>query len=159
MAEIKKPLDWDQLYPGRFLKAGELLGRKVTLTIQSVDLDELEGEKGKKLQGVVSFTETPRQIPLNKTNGICLREMFGRKLPEWVGKKVTLFEDVCRNPATGENGPCIRVWGSPSLAADKVVAVALHRRKPYMVTLHAPIRSSHGQSSREPGDDGPDGAP
>lgn len=141
----KKPADWDELYPGRFLKAGELGDRKVTLTIASVDTEELEGDKGKKVKGIIAFERTPRQLALNRTNGVCLREMFGRKLDAWPGKRVTLF-------AAEWNGePCIRVWGSPDITSDMSIEVALPRRKPTKMVMHA-VRAS--QPGREPGSDG-----
>lgn len=147
MAALKKPVDWDDLYPGRFLKAGELHGKKFTLTIKDIDLDELEGENGKKIKGVVSFDETPKQIALNKTNGICLRAMFGRKLPEWVGKRITIFPDKWN----GED--CIRIWGSPDIERDEEVQVQLPRRKPIKMTLHKVIAGAKQAATREPGED------
>jgi len=127
----KKPVDWDELYPGRFLKAGELQGKKVTLTISDVDTDELVDDEGKKkVKGIVSFSERPIQLPLNKTNGLCLKAMFGRKLPEWVGKKITLFPDKWN----GED--CIRIWGSPEIPSDIDVEVKLPRRKPFTMKMH-----------------------
>ena len=126
----QKPSVFDQLYPGRFLKAGELLGKKVTLTIRDTDLEELVGDDGKpKAKAVVSFRETDKQLVLCKTNGICLKEMFGVQLAEWVGKRVTIFPDVWN----GE--PAIRVWGSPDLQADRDVQITLPRRKPFRKTL------------------------
>lgn len=130
-APMKKPVDWDELYPGRFLKAGELLGKKATLTIKSVELEELVGDSGKKVKGVISFRETPKQIALNRTNGVCLREMFGRKIPEWEGKRVTIF------PGEWNGEPCIRIWGSPDIQADMQIEVALPRRRPIPMTMHA----------------------
>lgn len=147
---LKKPIDWDELYPGRFLKAGELQGKQVTLTISDIDLEELEGETGKKIKGVLSFKETPKQIPLNKTNGICLREMFGRKVAEWVGRRVTIF------PGEWNGEMCIRIWGSPELTEDKRIEVALPRRRPIPMTLHA-VKSTRGrqaEAAREPGSEG-----
>lgn len=130
MGDLKKPVDWDDLYPGRFLKAGQLHGKKVTLTIASVDVDELESDKGKKVKGVVTFKETTFQLALNRTNGLCLKAMFGRKLSDWPGKRCTLF-------ASQWNGEeCIRVWGSPDLAADETISVQLPRRAPIPMTLH-----------------------
>lgn len=136
---LSKPVDWDQLYPGRFLKAGELLGKQVTLTIKSVDLDELEGDKGKKVKGIISFDGTPKQLALNRTNGTCLREMFGRMLPAWVGKRVTLF------PGEWNGEPCIRVWGSPDIERDMKIEVALPRRKPIAMVMHA-VKRGNGQA-------------
>lgn len=133
-AEMKrmfdKPVDFDQLYPGRFMKAGEFAGKKPTLTISAVDLDELEGDKGKQVKGVVSFKETEKQWCLNKTNGICLKEMFGRKVQDWVGHRVTLFA------GQWDGEEAIRVWGTPELDADKEVTVQLPRRRPIKMTMH-----------------------
>lgn len=129
--KLPKPVDWDQLYPGRFLKAGEFQGKKVTLTIAEVDLDELIGNDGsKKVKGVVTFRETPKQIPLNKTNGLCLRAMFGRKVQEWIGKKIILFAGQWN----GEEA--IRIWGSPEIAEEQSVEIALPRKKPFNMTMH-----------------------
>ena len=130
-AEHKKPVDFDQLYPGRFLKAGELLGRKVTLTIADVDTEMLMGEDGKdKAKATLTFKETPKQLVMCKTNGLCIKEMFGKSLAEWIGKRVTLFPD------TWNGEPCIRVWGSPDIEADLDVQISLPRRRPFKKTLH-----------------------
>lgn len=124
-------MDFDQLYPGRFIKAGELLGKKVTLTITEVDLEDLMGDDGKeKAKAIVSFRETPKKMVTCKTNGICLREMFGKKLSEWVGKRVTIFPD------TWNGEPCIRIWGSPDIEAELEVTVTLPRRRPFKKTMH-----------------------
>src|SRR3954464_4429909 len=127
---FEKPVDWDQLYPGRFIKTGDLLGKNVTLKIASVDLDELEGETGKKVKGVISFEKTEKQLALNKTNGICLKDMFGKKVQEWVGKRVTLFASVWN----GEDA--IRVYGSPDIAEAREITVQLPRKRPIAMTMH-----------------------
>jgi hypothetical protein len=128
---FKKPVDFDQLYPGRFLKAGELLGQKFTVTISDVDLEELQGDDGtKKAKAILSFRETEKKLVTCKTNGVCLREMFGRKVAEWVGKRVTLFPD------TWNGEPCIRVWGSPDIDRDFDVEITLPRRRPFKKTMH-----------------------
>jgi hypothetical protein len=125
-----KPVDWDQLYPGRFIKTGDLLGKNVTLKIASIDLDELEGETGKKVKGVISFERTEKQLALNKTNGICLKEMFGKKVQEWVGKRVTLM------PSLWNGEDCIRIYGSPDIEVDKEITVQLPRKRPQRMTMH-----------------------
>lgn len=126
-----KPVDWDELYPGRFIKAGEFKGKKPTLTIKDVDTELLAGDDGKeKLKGVISFVETPKQLPLNKTNGICLKAMFGRKVQEWVGKRVTLFAGMWNNEEA------TRIWGSPDLKEELAVEVKLPRKKPIAMTMH-----------------------
>lgn len=125
-----KPVDFDQLYAGRFLKAGELLGKKVTLTISDVDLETLQGEDGsKKAKAILSFEKTEKKLVTCKTNGICIKAMFGPKLADWIGKKITIFPDSWN----GE--PCIRVWGSPDIEKDIDVVIALPRRRPFTKTM------------------------
>ena len=145
--KLKKPTVFDQLYSGRFLKAGELMGKKVTLTITDVDLEELQGDDGtKKAKAIISFKETEKKLVSCKTNGLCLKEMWGKELAGWLGKRVTIFEDVW----SGE--PCIRVWGSPDIAADVEVTVTLPRRRPFKKVLHK--MDAQPKRSREPGEDG-----
>jgi hypothetical protein len=130
------PVDWDQLYPGRFLKAGEFNGKKPTLTITAVQLDELEGTKGKQIKGLVSFKEVDRQLALNRTNGVCIKAMFGRLLSDWVGKRITLFA----HPYEGD--VCIRVWGSPDIPQDFEAKVELPRKRPFNMTMHKVLPKS-----------------
>lgn len=145
----KKPVDWDELYPGRFLKAGQILAtkqKKIMLTITDVSTEKLRTDQGEKVKGIVSFQETDVGLALNKTNGICLKAMFGRKLSEWVGKRIVLFPDKFN----GDD--CIRVWGSPDISADMVVQIELPRRKPYPMTMHAPKDAKGGAAPKD--DDG-----
>jgi hypothetical protein len=145
---LPKPVDWDELFPGRFLKAGDFKGKKVTLTMASVKIEELIGDKGPQIKGVIAFKETEKQWALNKTNGICLKEMFGRKVPEWEGKRVTLFPD------TWDGELCIRVWGSPELETDKEVTISLPRKRPFKKVMHkvsapAAVKSSSKSAADE----------
>jgi hypothetical protein len=121
---IEKPVDWDELYPGRFIKAGDLKGKQVTLTIAAVRVEELVCENESKMKGVLSFEKTDKQLPLNKTNGICMKAMFGRHLQSWPGKRVTLF------PGEFKGEPAIRIYGSPDIDSDMNVTVALPRKRP-----------------------------
>lgn len=142
---MSKPTVYDHLFPGRFLKAGLLLGKKVTLSIKDVDTEQLEGEDGKKqVKAILSFKETPMQHVMPKTNALCLKAMFGQNLADWVDKRITIFE------STWNNEPCIRVWGSPDIEADMKVTIQLPRRRPFDMTLHAVKSKSQAQSQSEP---------
>lgn len=146
------PVDWDELYPGRFIKACDFKGKKPTLEISAVRIEELHGDKGLKIKGVISFRGKDKQWALNKTNGICLREMFGKKVQEWVGHKVTLFA------APYEGDEAIRVWGSPELPADREVSIQLPRKRPFNMILHAvpgPKPVGGNPSAPPPTDDEP----
>lgn len=148
MNNLAKPVDFDQLYPGRFLKSGELLGRKVTVTIADVEIDELEGEKGKRIQGIIFLKGKNKQIVLNKTNGLCLKAMFGRKLSEWIGKRIVIFQDKTRMGA--DTVDCIRIWGSPDIPRDMKVTINLPRRKPFDMTMHKTGERSEQPPANEP---------
>jgi hypothetical protein len=128
------PTHFDELYPGLYLKAGEFKGKKPTLTIASVKLDELEGLTGKKVKGCVGFERTSKQLVLNKTNGLCLKAMFGNKPQEWIGHKVTLYA------GTWNAEECIRVWGSPEVAADFELKIELPRKRPFNMTMHKVVQ-------------------
>jgi hypothetical protein len=124
--------DFDELYPNRFMKAGELKGRDVTLTIKEVLLEELDGKKGPQMKGILSFERTSKQLTLNKTNGLCIREMFGRATADWIGKRITIY------PQAVDYEDCdlaIRVRGSPDIAAPITFTLELSRKKPRKVTL------------------------
>lgn len=134
---LKKPLDWDELYPGKYLKAGQLGDRKPTLTIKSVDVERLQDDKGAdKIKGVITFVEVPYAWALNKTNGIVLRELFGRALESWIGKRVTLYRGAVES-GSQRGEPAVRVWGTPELERDREVMIDLPRKRPFAVTVHA----------------------
>lgn len=128
----RKPVDYDELYPGQFLKSGAFAEwEKKPLTIADVDVDDLESDKGKRTKGTVEFKEVSQKLVLNSTNGQCIKGMFGRALKDWYGKRIALFVSEW----AGE--PCLRVWGSPDIEADIVVEVKLPRKKPIKMTMHA----------------------
>lgn len=136
-------MDYEELYPGKFLKAGLFKGRDVTLTIQRVILEVLEGDKGKERRGILVFAETERQLVLNKTNGICLKGMFGRETDAWVGKQVTLYPTEVMFGTTKDLG--IRVRGSPDLPRNIEVEIKLAKKKPRKVVMEkTPPRKGKG---------------
>lgn len=139
---LKKPVDWDELYPGRFLKAGQLGPRPVVFTIASVDLDLLMGDDGKEQKkGVISFRETEFQITANKTNGLCLKAMFGRDVQKWIGKRVALFQGRWK----GE--PAVRIYGSPDITEDISVEIKLPKRRAETMVMHGP-RKQQGNAEQ-----------
>ena len=87
----KKVSSYDDLYVGRFLKAGNLKGRQVTLKIAAVWTEELTGERGASRKAIVSFEKTDMQHVMPKINGTCLKAMFGGDVTQWIGKRVTFW--------------------------------------------------------------------
>lgn len=117
--------DYDQLFPGRFLKAGLFNGKHATLTIADVRLEKLPDSKKKKDvgKGVISFRETELELVLNKTNGECLKGMFGRRTGQWIGRRVTFYPETVK--AFGSKKLAIRVLGSPDLPKDAEIQLQL----------------------------------
>jgi hypothetical protein len=133
MAEYQeKSVDnFDELFPGNYIKSGDV-ANKPTYTIKRATLRLVEGNKGDGavLKGNVYLEEEQRTWLLNRTNGECLKAMFGKSLKGWEGKRVTLFEGVF------EEQPCIRVWGSPDIPADTSITLALGRKRPFKMLMH-----------------------
>ena len=134
---------FDELYPGRFLKAGLFNGQPVTYTISDIDREELEGERGTEPKIVVSFKETPLKLVLAKINAVAVKAMFGAQVPEWIGKRVTLYGTTSLMPMpTRKDEPCIRVWGSPDIKEEVRVEWTPPRRKQKVVQVLKPVASA-----------------
>lgn len=137
---MQRDYDYDELYPGRFLKAVEFQGKDVTLTIVAVDIEEMPDKKGNKVnkdgervkvKPLLTFAKpngqpVEKQLVMNRTNGECLKGMFGRKVSGWIGKRVTLYPATVE--AFGEEQLAIRVRGSPDIAADMALELRLGQK-------------------------------
>lgn len=126
--EVRRPDVWSELFPGRFIKADLFKGKRVTLTITDVVLEKLPDEvKGEQTRGILSFQQTPMQLAINKTNGLCLRAMFGDRPPSWVGKRVTFQSEL---DSFGKlKVDAVRIYGSPDIDQDVEVEVKMPKRK------------------------------
>jgi hypothetical protein len=143
---MTKVYDFDELYPGRFLKAAAFGETRPTFEISDVNVEELVGNDGPRIKAIISFKGEKQMLVACKTNGICIREMFGRKTQEWLGKRITLFASEW----AGE--PCIRVWGSPDIDGDKQVIIQLPRKKPITMLMRftGQRQEQRTQASAEP---------
>lgn len=125
--------NFDELYPGRFLKAG-LVENKPTYTIKDVNLEGLETEDNKvSKKGIISFTDCEFELTLNKTNGVCLAAMFGKKVANWIGKRVTLCSEQTKFGR--ETVDAVRICGSPDISEPITVSINMPKRKPVQRTL------------------------
>lgn len=156
---MKNDYDYDQLFPGRFLKSGEFKGREATLTIADIDLEELEDRKGKRLKCILTFKETKKQLVLNRTNGETLKGMFGRKANAWVGKRITFYPATVE--AFGAPTLAIRVRGSPDIAADMEITCKVGRQGDVRVKMKktGPKPAAKPQTNGKPATPAPAAAP
>lgn len=100
-----------QLYDRDYLGSWDLPENKdVTVTISAVAGGELVGSGGKKSKKpVISFAGKDKKFVCNVTNAKAIAGMYGNQVEEWKGKRITLYVSTTRDPATGNDIPCIRV--------------------------------------------------
>jgi hypothetical protein len=155
MSNETKPISFDEMFPGRFLKAGLLRGMEVTLKISAVDLEKLPDDKGaEKSRGIISFAGREMQMVMNKTNASCIAAMFGKKVQDWVGHSITIAPET--DKFGSETVDCIRVVGSPELKAPLGIAIKMPRRKPKQRTLRVTSTGAKPAASQpvDPDQDG-----
>src|SRR5579871_6087371 len=125
-------MDYELMFPGRFLKAAELQGKDVTVTIKAVKLEKMTDGKEKETKGIVSFVETPKEWALNRTNAEACKLIWRRDTKAWEGRPITLFPLQMDDPFSDQEKPekilAIRVRGSPDLTEPKSATVPRGRK-------------------------------
>src|SRR3990167_4853508 len=74
-----------------FLKAEDLEGAELKLTISSVEIREYEEKGYKKRKPVLSFHGTDKKLVSNKTNSLMIAEHHGSSIEGWVNKEIIIF--------------------------------------------------------------------
>ncbi len=139
-----KGLDYDALFPGRFIKAGDFKGKDVTVTIATVRIEDLPNDAGgNKVKGIIGFEGKKKEWVLNRTNGEALKAMWGRDTGDWIGKRVTLY------PAPFNGDLAVRVRGSPDLKAPLDFELKLPRKRPQKTRLLV-TGKANGKAAPEP---------
>ena len=94
-------ISYDDMFPPKYLKAEDLEGTTMKVTISSLD-QELMRDGTTKF--VLSLAGHKRGLVLNKTNGKALAMAFGKDSGGWPGKEIELFPvavDFQGTPTTG----------------------------------------------------------
>lgn len=109
------------LFPGKYLKACDLRGKDVTLTIcpeRGVRPEAVQGRGGgKKKKAVMYFIECAakakkdgeeeKALILNVTNGMTIAGLYGEETDAWKGQRITLYPD--RTNFGPDRVDCIRI--------------------------------------------------
>jgi hypothetical protein len=143
IVDLEVPNDWTKLFESRFLHAADLNGNRPILKVEKVLYEEMpdpKKPKQRKRMGSLRFDGKRKMLGLNRTNAACMKEMFGTDPRAWVGKRVSLYPTTVRMPKTGVFGvmvdePCIRIDGSPDIAADIAFELRLPQRAAQTITL------------------------
>lgn len=133
------------LFPSAYIKAADLHGRDVTVTIDYLVREKVTMQGGKSEQKIVARMKYPDGRPiakgwiLNKTNAKAIGAVLGSPdVGTWAGKKVTIFGTTCRG-ADGSQVECIRVRARVNDRAD---------------ASQIPDDMAKAPEEREPGSDG-----
>lgn len=91
-------------FPGQYLKAADLQGRRVQVTIEKVEMEDIGGDQ----KPVVHFKGKDRGLVLNKTNANAIWGLTGNDdTDDWTGVAITLFPS--KTDFQGKRVDCIRV--------------------------------------------------
>lgn len=110
--------DYRSLYDKNFIGAWDLKDKDVVVTITKVKGGELTAPGGKKSKKPVVYMKgTEKGFAINSTNGKAIAGMYGNHVEQWIGKRITLYKSMTRNPDGGGEVECIRV--RPTVPAAK----------------------------------------
>ena len=105
--------------PSNSLKAADLEGAEITLTIKSYEGKEFtektkDGREYQKMKPILSFDETDKTMVFNKTNLESVAYAYGKEMDDWIGKSITLYPTI--TDMGGKKVECIRVRASKQAA-------------------------------------------
>lgn len=114
------------VYPSKYIKAADLMGRDVTVTILEVRAEMIEMEGGRKDKKAVLYIADAKGKPIQKTwvAGKTVLKQIGAALNEpivgaWKGKRVTMYPTTCKSKG-GETVECVRVRVRTSTKANEM---------------------------------------
>jgi hypothetical protein len=104
----------DDVFPSKYLRAADLNGNPVTVTIVSAPLETLKNPEGKEqTKTVLYFRGTKKLLPLNVTNWDAVADICGDDSDDWAGKAIELYP--AKTQMGGKIVDCIRVRASGQL--------------------------------------------
>ena len=94
----------NDLYPSKYLVAGDIPDEGMVVTIRSMDMQKMR-DGTEKL--TLYFDETEKGLVCNKTNAKTIAKLYGDDTDDWEDGRITLFPS--ETDFGGETVPCIRV--------------------------------------------------
>lgn len=96
----------NEAFPSKYLKASDLQGREVIVTMDRVDFEPV-GQK-KEMKAVLYFQGKDKGLVMNKTNANKITEITGSALTEeWRGQRIRLYPSETQ--FGGDMVDCIRI--------------------------------------------------
>jgi len=86
----------DDFYPSKFVRASDLKGKEIEVTIDRIESEEFEEDGGKRNKPVIHFRNNGvKPLVANKTNSMLIATALGSKDYEtWAGKSIRLYPDM-----------------------------------------------------------------
>ena len=117
---------FELLYPSDYVKAADLGGRELTVTIDRVEWDAIPqaGKREKKRKPVLYLRTAKgavlgKRLPIGKTIARQIVDVTGEKeAGKWAGKLITIFGTTCRG-VEGKQVECVRVKARVNQAATE----------------------------------------
>ena len=104
-------MDANVMLQSRYLKAADLAGRRVEVTIETVSTAKMRDGTSKL---ILTFTGKRKALTLNKTNTRALIVLFGAETDAWLGHTITLAPQ--RVDFAGQVVDAIRIAGASTVA-------------------------------------------
>lgn len=102
-----------EAFASKYLKAADLQGQRVSLTINHVMEENVGKEDKPDHKPVAYFIGHQKGLALNKTNGEQVAAMYGDDTDHWQGKQIELFTQ--KVPFNGQMVDAIRIAPPPNL--------------------------------------------
>jgi hypothetical protein len=129
-----------EAFPSNFLKADDLNGKPVTLTISNVEMESLGQGKDKESKLIVQFKGTEKKLVCNKTNANTIGKLYGDDTDAWLGQRITI--KPMEVEFQGEMKLAIRVSltkPAPAAAAPVKAAVVAEDEPPFPTDEECPV--------------------
>jgi hypothetical protein len=78
----------NEAFPSKWLKASDLQGKKIQVTIREVVSEEVSQGESKP---IVHFEGKDKGLVLNKTNAMVIAASYGPETDGWMGKPIVLY--------------------------------------------------------------------
>lgn len=96
------------IWPSKYVKAGDLNGKTVTLTIKKLVMEEMTNHGNEKeTKPVLYFDKATKGLVLNRTNGMIIAALYSMETDNWVGKRISIYPTKVK--AFGSMQDAIRV--------------------------------------------------
>ncbi len=102
-------------FPSKYIKAADLQGKKMRLTIQSVKMESVASDEPDK--PVMYFKGAQKAMCLNRTNMNVLIELYGDETGDWTGKSIIVYPT--KTDYQGKRVDCLRLEAPPAGKAQE----------------------------------------